>query len=167
MDHLEHLISKVNWVNFEINSVLPSSFLVLSKKVLTCLFTPSRQLSGVNEEGTWSNTSPSRTSYSVSICCGSGPKALRKAWDFHIPHHELNPSVEKVKDKRAGMRPMSSNAVEEISSVLYKLVKVKVTRNLSEAKLLGNCHRLVKFISRHNDPGSAPTNWEETRLNHE
>jgi hypothetical protein len=22
MDHLEHLISKVNWVNFEINSVL-------------------------------------------------------------------------------------------------------------------------------------------------
>jgi hypothetical protein len=46
VDHLEHLISKVNWVNFEINSVLPSLLLVLVEKVLTCLFTPpSRQLS--------------------------------------------------------------------------------------------------------------------------
>jgi hypothetical protein len=44
--HLEHLISKVNWVNFEINSVLPSLLLVFVEKVLTCLFTPpSRQLS--------------------------------------------------------------------------------------------------------------------------
>jgi hypothetical protein len=41
VDHLEHLISKVNWVNFEINSVLPSSLLVFVEKVLTCLFTPS------------------------------------------------------------------------------------------------------------------------------
>jgi hypothetical protein len=40
VDHLEHLISKVNWVNFEINSVLPSLFLVFVEKVLTCLFTP-------------------------------------------------------------------------------------------------------------------------------
>jgi hypothetical protein len=39
MDHLEHLISKVRWV------VLPSLFLVFVEKVLTCLFTPSRQLS--------------------------------------------------------------------------------------------------------------------------
>jgi hypothetical protein len=46
VDHLEHLISKVNWVNFEINSVLPSLLLVFVQKVLTCLFTPpSRQLS--------------------------------------------------------------------------------------------------------------------------
>jgi hypothetical protein len=46
VDHLEHLISKVNWVNFEINSVLPSLLLVFVEKVLTCLFTlPSRQLS--------------------------------------------------------------------------------------------------------------------------
>jgi hypothetical protein len=68
VDHLEHLISKVNWVNFKINSVLylilylssckpvepvltpvepilPSSFLVFVEKVLVCLFTPSRQLS--------------------------------------------------------------------------------------------------------------------------
>ena len=45
VDHLEHLISKVNWVNFEINSVLPSLLLVFIEKVLTCLFTPSRQLS--------------------------------------------------------------------------------------------------------------------------
>jgi hypothetical protein len=45
-DHLEHLISKVNWVNFEINSVLPSLLLVFVEKVLACLFTPpSRQLS--------------------------------------------------------------------------------------------------------------------------
>jgi hypothetical protein len=28
VDYLEHLISKVNWVNFEINSVLPSLLLV-------------------------------------------------------------------------------------------------------------------------------------------
>jgi hypothetical protein len=40
MDHLEHLISKVNWVNFEINSILPSLLLVFVEKVLTCLFTP-------------------------------------------------------------------------------------------------------------------------------
>ena len=40
VDQLEHLISKVNWVNFEINSVLPSSLLVFVEKVLTCLFTP-------------------------------------------------------------------------------------------------------------------------------
>jgi hypothetical protein len=40
VDHLEHLISKVNWVNFEINSVLPSLLLVFAEKVLTCLFTP-------------------------------------------------------------------------------------------------------------------------------
>jgi hypothetical protein len=40
MDHLEHLISKVNWVDFEINSVLPSLLLVFVEKVLTCLFTP-------------------------------------------------------------------------------------------------------------------------------
>jgi hypothetical protein len=40
VDHLEHLISKVNWVNFEINSVLPSLLLVFVEKVLTCLFTP-------------------------------------------------------------------------------------------------------------------------------
>jgi hypothetical protein len=40
VDHLEHLISKVNWVNFEINSVLPSLLLVFLEKVLTCLFTP-------------------------------------------------------------------------------------------------------------------------------
>jgi hypothetical protein len=47
VDQLEHLISKVNWVNFEINSVLPSLLLVFVEKVLTCLFTPpSRQLSG-------------------------------------------------------------------------------------------------------------------------
>jgi hypothetical protein len=48
VDHLEHLISKVNWVNFEINSVLPSLLLVFVENVLTCLFTPppSRQLSG-------------------------------------------------------------------------------------------------------------------------
>ena len=46
VDHLEHLISKVNWVNFETNSVLPSLLLVFVEKVLTCLFTPpSRQLS--------------------------------------------------------------------------------------------------------------------------
>jgi hypothetical protein len=47
VDHLEHLISKVNRVNFEINSVLPSLLLVFVEKVLTCLFTPppSRQLS--------------------------------------------------------------------------------------------------------------------------
>jgi hypothetical protein len=47
VDHLEHLISKDNWVNFEINSVLPSLLLVFVGKVLTCLFTPppSRQLS--------------------------------------------------------------------------------------------------------------------------
>jgi hypothetical protein len=45
VDQLEHLVSKVNWVNFEINSVLPSLLLVLVEKVLTCLFTPSRQLS--------------------------------------------------------------------------------------------------------------------------
>jgi hypothetical protein len=46
VDQLEHLISKVNWVNFEINSVLPSLLLVFVEKVLTCIFTPSRQLSG-------------------------------------------------------------------------------------------------------------------------
>jgi hypothetical protein len=40
VDHLGHLISKVNWVNFEINSVLPSLLLVFVEKVLTCLFTP-------------------------------------------------------------------------------------------------------------------------------
>jgi hypothetical protein len=40
VDQLEHLISKVNWVNFEINSVLPSLCLVFVEKVLTCLFTP-------------------------------------------------------------------------------------------------------------------------------
>jgi hypothetical protein len=40
VDHLEHLISKVNWVNFEINSVLPSLLLVFVEKVLSCLFTP-------------------------------------------------------------------------------------------------------------------------------
>jgi hypothetical protein len=40
VDHLEHLISKVNWVNFKINSVLPSFLLVFVEKVLTCLFTP-------------------------------------------------------------------------------------------------------------------------------
>ena len=40
VDHLEHLISKVNWVNLEINSVLPSLLLVFVEKVLTCLFTP-------------------------------------------------------------------------------------------------------------------------------
>ena len=40
VDHLEHLTSKVNWVNFEINSVLPSLLLVFVEKVLTCLFTP-------------------------------------------------------------------------------------------------------------------------------
>jgi hypothetical protein len=39
VDHLEHLISKVNRVNFEINSVLPSLLLVFVEKVLTCLFT--------------------------------------------------------------------------------------------------------------------------------
>jgi hypothetical protein len=40
VDQLEHLISKVNWVNFEINSVLPSLLLIFVEKVLTCLFTP-------------------------------------------------------------------------------------------------------------------------------
>jgi hypothetical protein len=40
VDHLEHLISKVNRVNFEINSVLPSLLLVFVEKVLTCLFIP-------------------------------------------------------------------------------------------------------------------------------
>jgi hypothetical protein len=40
VDHLEHLISKVNWVNFEISLVLPSLLLVFVEKVLTCLFTP-------------------------------------------------------------------------------------------------------------------------------
>jgi hypothetical protein len=40
VDHLEHLISKVNWVNFKINSVLPSLLLIFVEKVLTCLFTP-------------------------------------------------------------------------------------------------------------------------------
>jgi hypothetical protein len=46
MDHLEHLMSKVNWVNFEINSVLTSLLLVFVEKILACLFTPpSRQLS--------------------------------------------------------------------------------------------------------------------------
>jgi hypothetical protein len=40
VDHLEHLISKVNWVNFEINSVLPSLLLVFVEIFLTCLFTP-------------------------------------------------------------------------------------------------------------------------------
>jgi hypothetical protein len=59
-----------------------------------------------------SNTSPSRTSYSVSICCNGGPKALWKAWDFPIPHHELNPSVEKVKHKSAGMRIFRSSNSE-------------------------------------------------------
>jgi hypothetical protein len=40
VDYLEHLISKVNRVNFKINSVLPSLLLVFVEKVLTCLFTP-------------------------------------------------------------------------------------------------------------------------------
>jgi hypothetical protein len=52
VDHLGHPISKVNWVNFEINSVLPSLLLVFVEKVLTCLFTPSRQLSkGLSPDG--------------------------------------------------------------------------------------------------------------------
>jgi hypothetical protein len=57
VDHLEHLISKVNWVNFEINSVLPSFLLVFVEKVLTCLFTLplgnfqcATRLSGVSTE---------------------------------------------------------------------------------------------------------------------
>jgi hypothetical protein len=32
VDHLEHLIYKVNWVNFEINPVLPSLLLVFVEK---------------------------------------------------------------------------------------------------------------------------------------
>jgi hypothetical protein len=63
MDYLEHHISKVNWVNFEINSVLylilklssfkplepvltpaepvlPSLFLVFVENISACLFTP-------------------------------------------------------------------------------------------------------------------------------
>jgi hypothetical protein len=40
VDHLEHLISKVNWVNFKINAVLPSLLLIFVEKVLTYLFTP-------------------------------------------------------------------------------------------------------------------------------
>jgi hypothetical protein len=63
VDYLEHLISKVNWVNFEINSVLylilklssfklvepiltpaepvlPSLFLVFVENISACLFTP-------------------------------------------------------------------------------------------------------------------------------
>jgi hypothetical protein len=53
VDQLEHLISKVNWVNFEINSVLPSLLLVFVEKVLTYLFTPpSRQLSTISNRPT-------------------------------------------------------------------------------------------------------------------
>ena len=43
LNHVDHLglsICKVNWVNFKINSVLPSLLLVFVEKVLTCLFTP-------------------------------------------------------------------------------------------------------------------------------
>jgi hypothetical protein len=63
VDYLEHLISKVNWVNFKINSVLylilklssfkpvepvltptkpvlPSLFLVFVENISACLFTP-------------------------------------------------------------------------------------------------------------------------------
>jgi hypothetical protein len=63
VDYLEHLISKVNWVNFKINSVsylilklssfkpvelvltpaepvLPSLFLVFVENIFACLFTP-------------------------------------------------------------------------------------------------------------------------------
>jgi hypothetical protein len=62
VDHLEHLISKVNWVNFEINSILPSLLLVFVEKDLTCLFTPplgnfhllSKWLSKLlTSDGTW------------------------------------------------------------------------------------------------------------------
>jgi hypothetical protein len=60
--HLEHLISKVNWVNFKINSVLPSLLLVFVEKVLTCLFSPpSRQLSPIQGTIDQSNGSESFT----------------------------------------------------------------------------------------------------------
>jgi hypothetical protein len=60
VDHLEHLISKVNWVNFDINLVLPSFLLYFVEKVLTCLFTPppSRQLSHIFHWNSHTRDSP-------------------------------------------------------------------------------------------------------------
>jgi hypothetical protein len=48
------------------------------------------------------------------------------------------------------------------------MMKEEVWRNLPKTKLPGCYDRLVKLVSRFNDPvGSAHASWEEARANHD
>jgi hypothetical protein len=48
------------------------------------------------------------------------------------------------------------------------MMKEEVWGNMPKTKLPGCCNRLVKLVSRFDDPvGSAHANWEEARVNHD
>jgi hypothetical protein len=48
------------------------------------------------------------------------------------------------------------------------MMKEEVWRNLPKTKLPGCYNRLVKLVSRFDDPvGSAHADWEEARANHD
>jgi hypothetical protein len=48
------------------------------------------------------------------------------------------------------------------------MMKEEMWRHLPKTKLPGCYDRLVKFISRFDDPvGSAHADWEEARMNHD
>jgi hypothetical protein len=48
------------------------------------------------------------------------------------------------------------------------MMKEKVWRNLPETKLPGCYNRLIKLVSRFDDPvGRAHSDWEEARVNHD
>jgi hypothetical protein len=60
---------------------------------------------------------------------------------------------------------MSSDRIEKVGPTFFQLVKVKVRRNLSKAKLSGHCHWLVGIITRLDDSiGGAHANWKEAMM---
>ena len=49
------------------------------------------------------STCSAGTSYSASSCFSNGPRALLKAWVFHIDHQVSKPSVDEEKERLVGI----------------------------------------------------------------
>ena len=60
---------------------------------------------------------------------------------------------------------MSSDRIKKVGPTFFQLVKVKVRRNLSKAKLSGHCHWLVGLMTRLDDSiRGPPANWKEAMM---
>jgi hypothetical protein len=69
---------------------------------------------------------------------------------------------------KEGIAPLASKDVRQFSSACCQVVEKEVWGHLPETKLPGYYHRLVRLITRLDDPvRGTHANWEKARTDHD